>query len=144
MEKTNFKIIESEDTREVRDASAVQIIGTHRTPEITLDKAAGLLSFKGHSLPENTGDFYYPILDWITDYIKDAPMETSVNFDLEYFNSSSFKMLLELIQILSKLKIREKELTVTWNYQEGDEDMFDSGKQLEELLDIKFDYICYK
>jgi hypothetical protein len=144
MPETEYKIIDPEITHEIKDHPKVKVEGTPRSPEIVFDTEKGYLSFKGHSLPENTGEFYYPILEWVKNYIQDAPMETSVTFDLEYFNSSSFKMLLEMIQILSKLKIREKDLIVTWNYQEGDEDMFDSGKQLEELLDIKFEYICYK
>ncbi len=144
MKDTVYSYIDPDNIKEIKGEKSVKVNGTQRTPEIILDTPNGIITFKGHSLPENTGDFYYPIINWVKDYVDTAPEKTNVTFDLEYFNSSSFKMLLEMIQLLSKLKIKEKELTVTWNYQEGDEDMFDSGKQLEELLDIKFDYICYR
>ena len=90
----NYNLIEPENIHEIKGQDVVKINGTQRTPKITFDTKKGELTFKGHSLPENTGDFYYPILQWVRNYIEHAPQVTNVNFDLEYFNSSSFKMLL--------------------------------------------------
>ncbi|MFO8233961.1 MAG: DUF1987 domain-containing protein [Bacteroidales bacterium] len=122
----------------------MQVEGTEHTPDVILDEEQGLISLRGYSLPENTGNFYYPILEWLTNYLNKAPEVTTVKFDLEYFNSSSFKMLLELIQLISNLKEKGKQLNITWSYQQGDDDILDSGRQLEELLGIEFEYICYK
>ncbi|MFP3860984.1 MAG: DUF1987 domain-containing protein [Bacteroidales bacterium] len=144
MKKENYKIIPAEYIGDIIDEDSVKVEGTNQTPEVILDQNKGLISLKGYSLPENTGEFYYPVLEWIKKYIDKAQTITTVNFDLEYFNSSSFKMLLELTKLISKLKKKGKQLHVTWNYQEGDDDMFDSGRQLEEILDMEFEYICYK
>jgi hypothetical protein len=35
---------------------------TKYTPEISLDAAAGIVSLKGKSYPENTLDFYEPVV----------------------------------------------------------------------------------
>lgn len=144
MKKENYTIIPAEYISDIIGEDSVKVEGTNQTPEIILDQHKGLISFKGYSLPENTGEFYHPVLEWIINYTAQAQNITTLNFDLEYFNSSSFKMLLEIIKIISKLKEEGKNLRVTWNYQEGDDDMFDSGRQLEEILDIEFEYICYK
>ena len=44
---------------------------TKYTPEITLD-ASGVLSFVGKSYPENTFEFYAPVLKWMEDFKRTA------------------------------------------------------------------------
>ena len=142
--KNDFYKIYPEQVSTISGHKQVEITGTQRTPHTILNEPNGEIIFRGHSLPENTGDFYNPIKDWIKNYLETAPETTTLSFDLEYFNSSSFKLLLEIIDIISRLKIKGKNLHTTWYYKEGDDDMFESGKQLEELLDIKFEFIVYK
>ena len=136
--------IKPEKISALNNQPVVEIIRSERTPHVILNKTEGIIKLSGYSLPENSGDYYYPIHDWILHFIDDAPEYTSVSFDLEYFNSSSFKLLLEIIQTLSRLRIKKKNVDFTWYYKEGDEDMFESGKQLEDMQDVKFEYICYK
>jgi hypothetical protein len=38
---------------------------TKYTPEISLDASSGIISMTGKSYPENTFDFYKPIIDWM-------------------------------------------------------------------------------
>lgn len=139
MEKIN-----PDNIHAIKGKEQVEIEGTDRTPYTILNQTNGEIIFRGHSLPEDTGAFYNPIKEWIKNYIDKAPETTHLSFDLEYFNSSTFKLLLEILNVISRLKIKEKKLNTTWYYKEGDEDMFDSGKQLEDLLDIKFEFIIYK
>jgi len=136
--------ITPDNIQEIKGKEQIEVEGTDRTPHTVLNQPKGEIIFRGHSLPEDTGAFYNPIKEWIKNYIDNAPETTHLSFDLEYFNSSSFKLLLEIINVISRLKIKEKELKTTWYYKEGDDDMFESGKQLEDLLDIKFEYIIYK
>ncbi len=138
MEKIKPKEIES-----IQGKNEIEVEGSERTPHIILDKSNGLIKFSGYSLPEDSKSFYYPIRDWIKEYIEDAPENTEVIFDMEYFNSSSSKMLLEIIETLSKVYMKEKKVSVKWYYQDGDEDTFESGKHLEDLVDIKFEFVCY-
>ena len=136
--------ITPDNIQEIKGKEQIEVEGTDRTPHTVLNQPKGEIIFRGHSLPEDTGAFYNPIKEWMKNYIDNAPETTHLSFDLEYFNSSSFKLLLEIINVISRLKIKEKELKTTWYYKEGDDDMFESGKQLEDLLDIKFEYIIYK
>ena len=61
------------------------IEGTPKTPTVKFDSAAGIFEIKGRSIPENSVEFYKPLVDWLESY-KEAPLEkTSVNIRLEYF-----------------------------------------------------------
>ncbi len=138
MEKINAEEIET-----IQGKEEIEVQGSQRTPYLVLDKPNGLIKFSGYSLPEDSKTFYYPVREWIKEYIEEAPENTEVVFDMEYFNSSSSKMLLEILEILSKVYMKEKKVSVKWYYQDGDEDTFESGKHLEELVDLKFEFVCY-
>ena len=109
---------------------------TYETPAVTLDSNLGLLEFSGRSLPEDTTTFYRPILNWIEDYISKPGPQTEIAIKLEYFNTATSKVLL---QMLSKFKSTQN-VTVRWFHYEEDEDMLESGKEFEELVNIPFSY----
>ena len=39
--------------------------GTEDTPKIILDKKNGIFEISGRSLPEDSAEFYRPVLEWI-------------------------------------------------------------------------------
>ncbi len=42
--------------------------GTEDTPKIILDKKNGIFEISGRSLPEDSAEFYRPVLEWIEKY----------------------------------------------------------------------------
>jgi hypothetical protein len=70
------------------------------TPEIVLDKKTNTFFFKGKSLPENPIVFYKPVLTWLDEYLIDPNPETKVNFMMVYFNTSSSKIILDIMKNL--------------------------------------------
>lgn len=67
--------------------------GTQCTPEINLNAESGVISMVGKSYPENTFDFYQPVMDWIAAYFNgEAKDKTVINMEIIYFNSSSSKL----------------------------------------------------
>ena len=65
---------------------------TKYTPEINLD-AKGIVSLSGKSYPENTFEFYMPMMEWLERYFETSPAEkTVVNMEIIYFNSGSSKL----------------------------------------------------
>ena len=49
----------------------LEIPNTAKTPQISLNPN-GTLLFKGRSIPENSIDFYRPVMDWLTEYAREA------------------------------------------------------------------------
>lgn len=110
--------------------------GTADTPKITLDKGNGIFEISGRSLPEDSVEFYRPVLEWIEKYGKEANPETNFCFKLEYFNTSSSKLILDVLSALEEIK----GMKIEWCYSEDDEDMEEAGKEFSELVEIPFSY----
>ena len=77
--------------------------GTPKTPTVNFNKETGILEIKGRSIPENSIEFYKPLLDWIGDYGGSAKPETQINIKLEYFNTSSSKCILDVFKKLESV-----------------------------------------
>lgn len=119
--------------------NVLNLDGTEDTPKIILDKNNGIFEISGRSLPEDAAEFYQPILDWIEEYADDCNPETEFMFKLEYFNTASSKLLLD---VLSKLEVIDG-TTVVWYYHEDDEDMQEAGEEFEDLVDVDFKFETY-
>jgi len=114
----------------------MKLNATFETPEVILDSTSGKLEFVGRSLPEDTATFYRPILKWIESYLEAPNIKTEIEIKLEYFNTATSKVLLSM---LNKFK-NKANVTVHWFHHEEDEDMLESGKEFEELVNIPFAY----
>lgn len=111
------------------------------TPEILLDKENNKFIISGRSLPENSYEFYRPIICWIDDYIENPNNFTDLYIYLEYINSSSVK---QIFFLLSKLEVIIKngdKVNITWYYQAGDELMKTKGKEFQKLLKVPFEIV---
>ena len=112
--------------------------GTAKTPTIDF-KSSGELLIKGRSIPENSIEFYKPIIDWITDYGNSPQSETTVNIQLEYFNTSSSKCILDVFKKFESLS--DTSVKIKWYYEEDDEDMLEAGEDYEAIIDLPFEMV---
>lgn len=113
--------------------------GTEDTPKIILDKTNKIFEISGRSLPEDSSEFYKPILSWMVSYAKDPLPETIFDFKLEYFNTASSKMILDLLTELEEIKNTK----INWYFFEDDEDMEEAGEEFSELVELDFELIPY-
>ena len=121
----------------------LRISPTKNTPEIMLNPA-GTILIKGRSIHENVTDFFEPVEDWISEYIS-APAEvTSVDLNLEYFNSASAKVFIHLLQKISYVTLKRKKFVINWYYEEGDDDILERGEYFASVLDVRFNFIKLK
>ncbi len=115
--------------------------GTARTPEIHFNSENGTLIIKGRSIPENSIEFYKPYMDWIDEYANSPFDSTTVTIQLEYFNTSSSKCLLDLFKKLERLENSNKNVAINWHYETDDEDMMEAGEDYQSIIDIPFNLI---
>ena len=113
--------------------------GTPKTPTVSFSKDAGVLEIKGRSIPENSIEFYKPLLDWIGEYGSASKPETQINIKLEYFNTSSSKCILDVFKKLETLA--NTKMTINWYYEEDDEDMLEAGEDYQAIISIPFKMI---
>jgi hypothetical protein len=117
------------------------IEGTPKTPTIKFDVKEGVFEIKGRSIPENSVEFYKPLVDWL-DIYKESPLgKTVVNIRLEYFNTSSSKCILDVFKKLEAIHKAKNDVEVNWYYEEDDEDMLEAGEDYESIIRVPFKMI---
>ena len=116
----------------------VSIEGTAKTPTVIFEIENGLLEIKGRSIPENSTEFFLPLMESLKSYSTGSKKPINVNFQLEYFNTSSSKCILDILKVISSIKKSGTDVTINWFYEEDDEDMLESGENYQEIINIPF------
>ena len=114
-----------------------EIAGTPKTPEVLFNPKTGELILKGRSVHENSDRFYTPIFEMLDTYSKDPASSTTATFELEYFNTSSAKYILDIIKKLEEISLSGNKVEVRWIYEEGDLDMEEAGRDYADLVDLE-------
>ena len=121
----------------------IYLEGTEDTPKVLLDPSKNIFEISGRSLPEDCASFYGPILKWLDSYVGTPNANTIFEIKLEYFNTASSKMILDVLSKLEKLKDAGKQVTVQWYFHDDDEDMQEAGEEFSELVEVPFEYKTY-
>jgi hypothetical protein len=110
--------------------------GTSKTPSVIFNEGDGTFEISGRSIPENSADFYLPIIEWAEEHAEKATAPVVIRVRLEYFNTSSLKSLVELFRRFEKMLVNGNQVEIWWYYEAEDEDMFESGEDFRQLLKI--------
>jgi len=119
----------------------ISIEGTPKTPAVNFDYEKGLIEIKGRSIPENSIEFYKPMVDWLESYAEMPQEKTVVNIQLEYFNTSSSKCILDVFKKLEAIHKADNDVLVNWHYEEDDEDMLEAGEDYQSIIRVPFKMI---
>jgi hypothetical protein len=107
-----------------------------RTPWIIMEP--GKIFIMGRSIPDDPGDLYRPVHNWVLNYIQNCNIKTQVDFGFEYINTMSIKWIFIILRELSEMRNLSENAKVTWYYEQGDEDMCELGFILRSLVDCPF------
>jgi len=100
---------------------------TKYTPRIIMDAEKGLLQIEGKSYPENTFEFYKPVIEWIETYFRSPQAKTTLQMEIIYFNSSSSKLFFDLFDLLEEYRERS-DITIEWIYDPENESALEAGE----------------
>ncbi|HEY6162656.1 MAG TPA: DUF1987 domain-containing protein [Bacteroidia bacterium] len=118
---------------------------TPKTPLLKFDAASGTFEMSGKSIPENTAGFYKPLIDWLDRYSENPAAATTLNIQLDYFNTSSSKSIMEILKRLERLeKSGKSKVLVNWLYDENDEDIQETGEDYKSLVPVSFQLVPIK
>jgi hypothetical protein len=123
---------------------SLEITATHPKSLVVSFHASGELKLTGVSCDEDPKAIYKPLLEWCTRYLKVAPSHTDFSIRLKYFNTSSAKCLLELLNLINQLPPSGKSLSFKWYCEEEDEDMIETVKIFEDLIQSPIEIILIK
>lgn len=106
---------------------------TVRTPRIEGSVDTGLMRIEGRSLPEDARQFYRPFREWLNELLNSNIKSVKAEFSLEYFNTSTSKVLVDLMLFLDSFSDRKK-IEIVWEYQKDDPEMAEVGKDFQAML----------
>jgi hypothetical protein len=115
---------------------------TDETPQVILDPENNRFEFVGNSYPENSTKFYSPILNWMKEYIDSSPkQDLSVDFNFDYFNTSSAKYILEILRLIQDHQDKGNKCLIRWYYFQDDTDMLEAGEDYQMTITVPFEII---
>jgi hypothetical protein len=116
----------------------LKIPATHETPKVEFIASRGQLTIEGESLAEDIRSFYAPLQEWLSQYAKEPAELTELHFNLEYYNSSTARQIMEIIFILEEIKNKQA-VKVIWTYQKDDLLMKENGEEIQSIVDVPFE-----
>jgi hypothetical protein len=99
---------------------------TSCSPKVILDPEKRIYHISGESRPPDVREFYDQVLSWLDDFsvysVKshDPDEPTAFNFNFEYFNSSSGKLILDICKTLARLRSQGINITINWHFEKDD------------------------
>jgi len=107
---------------------------TDMTPFVLIDEELGYMKLEGESYHENVFDFFLEINEWLASYLKTDFSAFSFDCELKYFNSSTVKLLLNMLLEMDKSPC-SKNITVNWITTENNKIIIECGEDFQEDLE---------
>ncbi len=108
--------------------------GFFKYPKISFEAETGKCEISGESFMEDSRIFYNEIFDWLKEFNKENSSKTlEVEIRLIYFNTSSTKMLFEMLKLLEDFKNSGQEIIINWYYDEAEIELF------SDIMDLCYD-----
>ena len=85
--------------------------------------------------------FFEPVLNWFS-AVQREQLTLRICFRLTYFNSSSSKALLDLLDLLTDHARAGGDVMVVWSYAADDEDLYESGLEFADGAGFPFELIA--
>jgi len=106
------------------------------TPAMNFDEKTSILHIIGRSIPEDPDEFYAPMREWIKEYLAVPGNNLDLQVVLEYINSGSAKLILEILRELDELNGENNKVKIQWFYEPGDESIQELGEHFSEAVQI--------
>jgi hypothetical protein len=104
------------------------------SPCVHYDKEQNIFEISGKSFAKYSRHIYKDVLDWLNEYIKKPNKETIVSFKFEFYDTSSAKMILEILKKLDWLYSQKHKVEIHWYFPEDDDDIEEAGEIYSNLI----------
>ncbi|MGI4813719.1 MAG: SiaC family regulatory phosphoprotein [Janthinobacterium lividum] len=108
------------------------------TPAVRLDPANGSIALSGESYPENSAEFFRPILDWLQAYLAAGGKNVQAELTLSYINTGSIKSLMDLFDIMEDAHLAGRNVSLVWRYEAGNPRALEAAEEFREDVSFPF------
>ncbi len=115
---------------------------TGSTPHIIVDEEKKYMRFLGDSFPRNVSEYYEDITGWLDDYLKSNFGTFTFDCELQYFNSSTAKLLLNMLMDMDEASAGDNKVTVNWITTQENDMIIECGEDFsDEMRNLIFNLI---
>lgn len=122
----------------------LQLESTKSTPHIRFDPEKGILLMEGQAYPENSTQFFEPILSWIEAFLGETKDPVVLDATLTYLNTSSSKAMMMILDLLEDAYVDGLDVKVYWRFHSDNEMGEEYGMDFSEDLSLPFELIVIK
>ncbi|WP_296622666.1 DUF1987 domain-containing protein [Marivirga sp.] len=119
--------------------SVLEIPAKEAAPYVRFDEENGTLQIKGKSYDDDVVMLFNMLRTKLKAFGSKNPEKLDVNIYLKYFNTSSSKCLFDLLTDLKDLEDNGVQLSIIWNFVEGDEEMGEEIEDFRDSLDMEIE-----
>ena len=118
--------------------------GTRSTPEISFDGTIGVLTISGESYPENSFEYYKPILAWVSRFAQTHTGPATLNINLNYLNTGSIKSLMDILDYFEEMHGRGGDVVIYWHYDDENDRALETAEDFKAEVTFPFNIIAIK
>jgi len=120
----------------------LEIQKTGSTPYVLIDEENGYMKFDGESYHENVIIFFKDVTDWLGAFLLTDFGVFIFECALKYFNSSTAKLLLNMLTNMDDSSQDGKKVIVNWIADEENDIIIECGEDFkEEMENLEFNLI---
>jgi hypothetical protein len=105
---------------------------TVSTPYILIDEEKSYMRFEGRSFHENVAEFYMEVNSWLDTYLVKDFGTFIFDFEMNYFNSSTSKLLHNMLTKMDRCVSDKKKVVVNWITTEDNDIIIECGEDFQE------------
>jgi hypothetical protein len=111
------------------------------TPSVKLLIDEHRIVISGQSRLEDPAPFYEELIPFLDENINEVKTHISLDFFLNYMNSSSSKWLFHILKGLQSKYQGKKIISINWFYDSDDESILEAGEVFQSLLSLPFSLV---
>jgi hypothetical protein len=116
----------------------ITINQTDSTPLVTFDMTTHTLRIAGESYPENSFDFYAPVIAWLKESLSELS-ELTLDIAITYMNSSSTKCTFDLLDLMEDAFERGVKTAIIWRYDRENPRSYEMAEDFREEVTFPFE-----
>jgi len=118
---------------------------TKTSPYVLIDEEHGYIRFEGESYLEDIIGFFQEINDWLEKYLSSDFAKLTFDCAIEYFNSSTAKLLFNMLRAMDSRAAAGKKIIVNWIVAKDDDMLIECGEDFkEEMENLEFNLVLNK
>jgi hypothetical protein len=118
---------------------------TTSTPFILVDEEKRHMRIEGRCFHEKVADFFKEVNDWLVVFLEKDFGSFTFDCEIEYFNSSTTKLLHNMLMKMDAFASSAKKIVVNWITTEDNDIMIECGEDFkEDISNLEFNLIIEK